>query len=329
LDEYSPRQWSSEPAPVYARQDNLSGVEASPRAVLPGLDLRCWGIEFFYGPTARMMNESDRRQARQSDSSVCDAILYRCRVVKKPSEADTLPLVWIEPTTVTVRRETEQVEELRGGLRQAYASLDEARHRSNELDLDIQRCKAEIDRQLPLARQMAHEVEAYRNRKLLRLIEGLRDRTNFIHHQPPAVQRWVDDNLLFGGPLDRFLLRPSQSLSRQASLEYLLNLPKLGLRQISFMPLFDLYLRQGGLHFEVWQGESRLVEAGFSASEIRAETPIVFSFPPLPAGGLVLRLSGKDLDVPLRIYEWQRPTWLGLGRPRRRPFVSLTFSDGV
>jgi hypothetical protein len=176
---------------------------------------------------------------------------------------------------------------------------------------------------------MAHELEAFRNRKLLRLIEGLRDRTNFIRHQPPAVQRWVDDSLLFEGPLDGFLLRPSYSLSRQASLEYILNLPKQGLRQISFMPLFDLYPRQGSLHFEVWLGESRLVEAGFAAAEIRAETPVVFSFPPLPAGELAVHLSGVDLDVPIRIYEWQRPTWLGFGRPRRRPFVSLTFAAGV
>jgi SAM-dependent methyltransferase len=328
LDEYSPRRWSSEIAPVYLRQDNLSGVEASPRDVLPGLDLRCWEIEFFYCPTARMLSESDRRQARQSDSSVCDAIMYHCWVVKEPLEGEALSPVWIEPATVAVRRETEQLEEIKGGLHQAYANLNEAHHRSNELDLNIQRCKAEIDLLLPLARHMAQEMDAYRSRKIIRLIERLIDRVDYAAHLSPAYRQMLDDSLIFFHPLKGYRLRPSQNLQRVPHLTYPIRLPRSGLRRLSIAAVIDLYPRAGTLGMQILGQGKVLGSATVPTRDIRADAPVVFSFYPIANDAderVELQIYARDLDVPLRIYEWHRYPFWGLGDPQVKPFCSFDF----
>jgi hypothetical protein len=319
-------------------QDNLRGIDPVPRDPIPGVNLRCFSIEFFYRPELRLLREDERLQARRADPALCDALLYRC-LVASPSpdepalEMPAMPLAWLDPPAAAARREQERVEELKAAVQRGYARLDDALRRTAGLDLELARRQAELDRQLPLGRHLAHQVDAFRNRKLLRLIdaprETLRDRSSLLSdafreaHLPPEVQRWADDSLLFGGPLDGYRLRPSLSLTRLPALEWTLDLSRPGLRRLSFMPLFDLYPRQGRLRLEIWIGEQRVVESEKPVSELWGGTPLAFRFAPLPAGRLRIVLAGPDLDVPLRVYEWHKPVRFGLGRPLRRPFVGL------
>lgn len=323
LDEYSPLDWSPEPPPVYTLQDNLAGESPHAQQAQPGLDLRCFSIEFFYRDDMRLLSEAERRQARRDDPAVCEAILYRCVAVKPPRAAPDLSLVWLDPPAAAGRRQQERVQELKLGLQQGYRRLDAARRLLDRFTGDLDSRQAEAERQLPLARRLAFELDAFRNRKLLRLVEALRDRSDFFPHQPPEVQRWKDDSLLFGGPLDGYRLLPSLSLTRLSALEWALEMPRPGLRSLSVMPLFDLYPRLGNLRLEVWVGEQRLAESTRPAADIRGGAPLRFDFLPLPGGALRLRLAAEDLDVPLRVYEWRKPARLGLGRALRRPFVGV------
>jgi hypothetical protein len=187
----------------------------------------------------------------------------------------------------------------------------------------------DFERRLSLARIIAHDLDSYRNRKVARLIERVFDRTDVSKNLPSSFQRLKDDSLIFLPSLKGFILQPSVSLHRVPYISYRIQLKQVGLCGISFAPALDFLLHYGLLGIEVVSPAKQIVVHTYvSASRIEREIPVHFSFPPLgeaEPGNFELRVFARDLEVPLRIYEWRKYPLVGLGPVRALPFCGLDF----
>ena len=157
-----------------------------------------------------------------------------------------------------------------------------------------------------------------------RLYSGMTAFTTSAHALRPIH---LMGTLLFG-PLQQ----PGSSWPRSAEIaaaaRYPILLPRSGLNRLAFAAVIDLYPRQGTVSVEVIGHGKVLASAILPASQIRADAPVIFDFPPLTNNGgeqVELRLFARDLDVPLRIYEWHHYPYFGLGNPKIKPFCSFDF----
>jgi hypothetical protein len=157
------------------------------------------------------------------------------------------------------------------------------------------------------------------------------DRRDCAHLLPASYRQLHDDSLLYHGRLRGYRLRPSLSFTRSPVRSYPLRLDRPGLCGIAIAPVFDLLPRGGSLVLELlFQGQT-LRQSIVPAGQAQPEMPLTFEFDPLPDGLpplIELRVTGRDLDVPIRVYEWQRYTFFGLGRLHTRPFIGMVFQDG-
>jgi hypothetical protein len=235
---------------------------------------------------------------------------------------------FIDPPQVVLQRLQDDGEILKDEIVQNHAEIRSLQARLRAKEIEVITRNAELDQQMPLARLMVQEMDAYRNRKIIRMIERLIDRVDYATHLSPAYQQIHDDSLIFFQPLKGYRLRPSQNLQRVSHRAYPILLPRSGLNRLSFAAVIDLYPRQGTVSVEVIGHGKVLASAILPASQIRADAPVIFDFPPLANNGgeqVELRLFARDLDVPLRIYEWHHFPYFGLGSPKVKPFCSFDF----
>jgi glycosyltransferase involved in cell wall biosynthesis len=338
FNEATPRGWTSFEPPAYQTIPGLGEFDVGERTpqtnVSPVLDidLRCTSIEFFYSSEVLSIPEQEKRRLRRQDPGVCQRILYRCVVVKRPISPAELQswarVPFIDPPQLIVQRLQDDNEILKDEIVQNHIELrtQQARLKSKEIELITQ--NTEFDLQMPLARLMAQEMDAYRNRKIIRVLERLIDRVDYSAHLSAAYLQIRDDSLIFFYPLKNFRLRPSHNLQRVSHLSYPISLPRSGLNRLSFAAVIDLYPRVGTIGVEIIGQDKVLVSASLPVNDIRADAPVSFTFPPLAnasGGSIELRVFARDLDVPLRIYEWHYYPFGGLGNPRIKPFCSFDF----
>lgn len=332
---YSPPQ-SAQPAgsaDLFNEETPLRWVpsgqgDAAPLADASGIHLHCLGMEFFYSPAVLNLPEQEKKRLRRQDTSVCRRILYRCLVLKHAvTDAELQQLArkpFIEPPGVTVQRLQDDGEMLKGEIVQKHAEI-------RILKAQLKAKEAELSLQMPRAKLVVQEIDAYRNRKVIRMIERFWDRVDYAAQLPIAYQPILADSRLFFQPLKGYRLRLSQNLQRVSHLAYPVALPRTGLSRVLFAPVMDLYPRQGTLGVQVVESDRVLAEAVLPAQEIQADQPLSFVFPPVANrvdGLLELRLFARDLDVPLYIYEWHHYPYFGLGKQRTKPFCSLNFLSG-
>jgi hypothetical protein len=338
FNEATPRRWTRVKPPVYSLTPGLGESDlstgASPLEVAsaPEIDLRCLDMEFFYSPAVLSLPEQEKRRLRRQDPAICRRLLYRCVAVKRPiSEMELQGWAqahFIDPPQVVVQRLQDDGEILKDEIVQNHTEIRSLQARLRAKEIEVITRNAEIDQQMPLARLMVQEMDAYRNRKIIRMIERLIDRVDYATHLSPAYQQIRDDSLIFFQPLKGYRLRPSLNLQRVSHHAYPILLPRSGLNRLSFAAVIDLYPRQGTVSVEVIGHGKVLASAVLPASQIRADAPVIFDFPPLANNGgeqVELRLFARDLDVPLRIYEWHHYPYFGLGSPKIKPFCSFDF----
>jgi glycosyltransferase involved in cell wall biosynthesis len=338
FNEETPRRWTQAEPPVYQIQAGRGRFEAranlAPGSVAPaaGIDLRCLGMEFFDSPAYLSLPEQQKRHMRQQDAALCQRILYHCVAVKRPIlEEDWqhwMQIPFVDPPEALISRLRDDAEILKDAVVQNHAEIRDLREKLRSKEIEVITRNSELELQMPLARLLAQEMDAYRNRKIIRLIERLIDRVDYAAHISSAYRQMLDDSLIFFHPLKGYRLRPSQNLQRVPHLTYPIRLPRSGLRRLSIAAVIDLYPRVGMLGVQILGRGKVLGSAVVSARDIRADAPVVFSFYPIAneAGERVeLQIYARDLDAPLRIYEWHRYPFWGLGDPQVKPFCSFDF----
>jgi hypothetical protein len=235
---------------------------------------------------------------------------------------------FVDPPQVILQRLRDDGEIMKDEIVQNHTEIRSLQARLKAKETEVITRNAELNLQMPLAKLLVQEIDAYRNRRMIRMIERFIDRVDYSSQLAPAYRQIRDDSLIFFQPLKGYRLRLSQNLQRVPHLAYPVQLPRTGLNRLSFAAVIDLYPRQGMVGVEVIGNGKVMASATLPAHNIRADEPLAFDFHPMvhKAGEtLEMRLFARDLDVPLRIYEWHHYSYFGLGNPQIKPFCSFDF----
>jgi hypothetical protein len=177
-------------------------------------------------------------------------------------------------------------------------------------------------------RATSAELAGLRRRRVLRIADRFRPGPDLSPQIDPAFQNLLDDSYLFLGALRRFRLQPSENLQSRRPLEYALQLDRPNLSGVMLAPIVDLPDETGSLGIELATPDGlTIASARVSLSEIELHRPVRFVFPPLPSsrGTIVLRVDVRDAATPVRLFEWRKRRFLGLGRLATRPFCAFIF----
>ena len=180
--------------------------------------------------------------------------------------------------------------------------------------------------QLGLAR-LSTEVEGLRRRRAVRLRERWRRPGDLSDAVAPAFRQMLDDSRLFAGDLRGFGLVPSESLRGSGPRTYPLRIERPGLSRITLAVAVDAAPTAGRLEIEILSpAGATLRRAAIDAALLSESEPVGFEFEPIAEspGVLRLRVGANGLDVPLRVFEWQRADLGGVAR-RARAFCGLGF----
>ena len=182
------------------------------------------------------------------------------------------------------------------------------------------------------AGSICRELELSRNRRVVRWLDRFFNTCDLRNDISPAFQQLKDDSLIFTKNLIGYRLQSSINLERVPFLQYPLDLDRPNLKGILLAPVLDLPLTQGLLAIEIISPENTIVTQSFiPAVRINDCDPTCFEFSPISntdQGRFWLRVFVREIDGPLRIFEWRKYPIFGLGPLRTRAFCGFQFEIG-
>jgi len=303
-------------------------------------------MEFFYAPEYASLPETRKAQLRREDPAICQQILYHCLAIKQRTSDEELEqmvesMQYFVPQNVIVQRLADlnaaflgEIDHISTEAKSAQSALTARELELEALRTDLQRREEAIDRlkqQALIARLVANELDAHRNRKATQIADRVLGRGDYSSNLSPAMQRLMDDSRIFLPSLRGYHLQPSINLQRVVYLSYPLKLNRPNLSGVSLAALLDIYPLEGSLRIQVVSTDEKiLAQAAVPAVDLALNSPVAFSFPPIQNSATIsleLRVLARDFDVPVRVLEWQRPTFFGLGRSLSMPFCGFEFAD--
>jgi SAM-dependent methyltransferase len=308
------------------------------------IDFRCVRMEFFYFPEYRLLPRETQRSARKKHLDVCDEIMYHLLVFKRPVDEVTMKETvestsFYEPMRMALRRANEENEQLHRLLSDRKRELQEicSAHRDelsgvrDELS-GVRRALAlresQVQRVLQKAHLLAQELAAYREGRVVRLWRRFFP-DDLSGSVAPMFQQLKDDSLM-AQDVRGFSLQTSDDLRGEEYIEYFLRLQRPNLSGILLALVLDLPSDAGTLGLELVSPTERIVtQAMIPLSQVSDDGPLVFRFDPVrdsDQGVYRLRVFVRDAPVPVRIFEWRRYSWAGLGSLHRRAFYSPVFA---
>jgi hypothetical protein len=207
-------------------------------------------------------------------------------------------------------------------------------NRENELHLvqtttRIQR--EEFDQLKNKSKLLSYELDQSRNRKVVRAVNRVLDRGDARKDLSPAFQQLQDDSAIFIAKLKSYRLQPSINLQRVPFLQYPLDLDRSNLKGILLVPILDLPLSEGILGVEIISPSNKVVcQSIISATQIDASIPTSLEFSPITdsdQGRFWLRVFVREVDGPIRIFEWRKYSGFGFGPVQTRGFNGLLFQN--
>ncbi|MFM7140917.1 MAG: hypothetical protein ACKO2K_03255, partial [Alphaproteobacteria bacterium] len=229
-----------------------------------------------------------------------------------------------------MRTESAYREESERRVRTAAELLEEqGRRRATEAALATERARL-AHAGAGLAR-LSTEVEALRNRRSVRLRDRMSRPGDLSGHVAPVFRQMLDDSRLFAGDLRGFGLVPGASLRGTGPLSWALRVDRPGLAAVSIAVAVDAVPTAGEIRLELLSGSGTVLRsASVEAASLDESRPVRFAFERLDAapGPSRLRLASRGLDVPVRVFEWQRAELGGVAR-RARAFCGLEFEPAV
>jgi len=363
FNEHTPRFWTTSPVSGIPEKEFIHphavqwGLGESDSSNLE-IDFRCLQIEFFYFPEYRNLSSDEQRQARGKFLDVCDQIMYHLLVIKNPiGEAEMTELVeetaLYEPPFVIIRRLQEQLAEKEHVLGELRQTLAEQQRAIADMQQALGTCEAENARLAEVSSrlteissrltQMEHqyavlelkskglaaEVHAFRERKVIQWLAHFNQGKDLRDDISPAFQQLKDDSMLFTQDLKGFRLQPSVNLQSVPFLSYSLQVNRAKLKGILLAPILDLPLTHGILGVEIVSPSNSIVaQIVVPFHQIDEKHPTHFSFPAIldsRQGRFCLRVFVRNVDVPVRIFEWRKYRFGGFGQLKTRAFCGLVF----
>jgi hypothetical protein len=218
-------------------------------------------------------------------------------------------------------------------LEQSRASHAALQTEFEQTRANLQARSEEIERAMEKQRARAviavNELEVHRNRKLVRMLQRMFDRSDAAKDLSPNFIALRDDSLIFFPQNNGYCLQPSVNLMQIPYLGYTVEFNQPGLCEIALAMIMDMQPRDGVLGIELVSPASQIVaQVVTPASQVDETKPLIFQFAPLSEtaqGRFELRLFARNVDLPVRVYEWHRYLPLGLGGERRLPFCAFGF----
>ena len=208
-------------------------------------------------------------------------------------------------------------------LRQAHAAA------LAQAQAALQTRVAELAQLKSTGKFITAELDAYRQRRIIRWLNRLLNRSDASNEIAPAFHQLKDDSFIFTKGLDGFLLQPSDNLQRVPFLYYPLDLGRAHLQGILLAPIVDFPLTSGMLGIELVSPSHTIVaQVVVPAHQISATAPTRFDFAPLrdsDQGRFWLRVFVRDVDMSVRIFEWRKYSMVTLGAVQTRAFCSFVF----
>jgi len=179
-------------------------------------------------------------------------------------------------------------------------------------------------------KQLALELDMFRQRKLVYWSDRFRNKFDAWHLMHPAFEELKDDTVIFQRDLKNFRLLPSVNLNRVNRLTYELDLGRPGLQAILLAPIVDMPSSAGEICLRITGGASQKVlrEVSFPLAQVSEEVPCEFKFPSLEqasAEPLSIHIFVQNVDVPVRIFELRRYPLFGFAKIQRKLFCGFCF----
>ena len=180
------------------------------------------------------------------------------------------------------------------------------------------------------ARKLARLVDHYQEHPVRKIYHRFLSRNNLLPYLAdtfvPLVKYSSEANLK-----DGYRLRLGKNLQHVPYVRYSIDIPKQNLKGIQFAMSMDLPMMKGKLFIELTTPEGNVIAQSEVAGEtLDSNSPVQFNFPVIrdsERSGCLLKIYAHDLDVPLRMFEWHKYTFFGLGRFINKPFYNLLFTQ--
>ena len=166
-----------------------------------------------------------------------------------------------------------------------------------------------------------------RIRVLKNIVNRIRNRS--LHMEiGQDFKQFLEDSHAFQ-KLDGFALQPSLDLRSDQYKGYKIKFNHPGLSRISLAPIIETPLNQGVFGIEIVSPENKIVRQMIvQVSELHADIPVKFTFEPLSdteKGEWEIRIFVRNIDGPIRLFEWRKYPLRGLGRLKTSLFASFGF----
>ena len=266
--------------------------------------------EYFYFPKYRHLSDAEKKTAREQFLDVCDQVMVHFIVNKELASSKELQDMadqwdYYEPPQVTARR---------------YQDLLET---ERETVADLQRVKQS-------AEKMSQQLEGLRSHSGYRALSRLANLTDYSKLLGAKYQQLLDDSLLFGGRLEGYRLMTGVNLQGVAFVDYTVELQKPNLSSVLIAPWMDLPQHSGILGLEIYCQQEKIRSEVVALGQIDLTIPLQISFEPIPGSNcdsIEIRIFVQGADRPVRILEWKKYAFFGLGILQRKPFMGFDFSN--
>lgn len=176
----------------------------------------------------------------------------------------------------------------------------------------------------------AAELTASRRRREALQLARFRRGRDLRDEIDPAFQQLKDDSLLFTRTLRGFRLQPSTDLRPVPYLAYRLELSRPGLSGVLLAPILDFPTQQGQLGIEMVSPANTIItQMVIPFAEIDVRVPTRFRFAPIAdshQGRFWLRVFVRDMVDPIRLFEWRKYRFGGLGLLQTQAFCGFLFA---
>ena len=179
---------------------------------------------------------------------------------------------------------------------------------------------------------LTKELDAWRQWRISRWLDRLRLLRDPGGRIAPAFQPLMDSSVRYLPDSNEFTCGPSCNLQQVPFVAYPLEPRRRNLCAVRLAPILDFPMSEGRLGVELISSANQIVAQGVvPLADVDDSVPTVVSFLPVAdsdRGRLWLRVFVRDAAYPVRLLEWRRHRFRGLGRLQTRAFCQLVFDDG-
>ena len=267
---------------------------------------------------AEMESHRTRLTEVMAQSKILEAEVVQVKEILNKRERD------LENIQSTLESREVEIRQIRTVLTTRDAELEEARRtlQARESDLDLFKKKGNT---------ISSELDLFRHRKVTRLVNRFLNKSDLQNNLLPTFLQLKDDSFMFTKNLKGFRLLPSKNLQRIPFVYYPLELNRSNLKGILVAPIMDFPSVNGVLGIEIVSPDGHIVaHSVVPASQINEVFPTRFDFSPIQnsdRGRFWLRVFVHHVDFPVRIFEWRKYDFLGLGSPQTRAFCGFLFEN--